>query len=123
MENVKPSDAILVDLKVSEVVSHLELMGWKKVDSNYEDLLVYEGPLDDDDKPIRLTLTNGDRFEDAKWRMATAINTLSAVEKTSPEALIVQLRAQDLDILRIRVSHPLIGRGAVAMDHAINWLD
>ncbi len=83
----------------------LKLKNWSLTDSN-EVSLVYEGPLDDVNRPIRLILPSNGEFTDSPFMISKALNLLSAIEGCSIQSMCQTIMNLGCDFLRPRIITP-----------------
>lgn len=92
MIEIATDDAALRQLGVEDVAAYLDKIGWKRRPHPNKRFLVFEGPKDDDGKPIEMVLPSEDRFDDTLIRLSEAVNLLSAIQNTSPRDVIEAMR-------------------------------
>ena len=85
-----------VDPRVAQVnaaglESYLLARGWKRVDHPRKQLMVFEGPLDDDGEPFLIVVPSSERFRDFLGGLVRAIETLSIIEDRRPVAVLNDL--------------------------------
>jgi len=106
MMKIIAEDLRLHNLRVDDVISYLQETGWHRVKHPNDRLILFEGPKDDDGKPIILILPAHNWFSDSDEGIANAINLLSAVEQTSPYNIIQKIQSLDRDTVKIRMVLP-----------------
>jgi hypothetical protein len=82
-----------VDPRVRQVAasgmeSYLTAHGWKRVQHPRKQLMVFEGPLDDDGEPLILAIPSSERFKDFTGRIVRVIESLSIVEGRHPVEIL-----------------------------------
>lgn len=91
MNQITPENQILKEIPISSVMEYLRANDWKLVPHPNQWIFLFEGPLDDYGKPIKLVLPKHMDFEDAWLRLSEAINLLSAIQEVAPEKLIDEI--------------------------------
>lgn len=67
-------------VSVDNVRAYLEDRGWRLQAFPGPELLVFEGPNDDDGKPILQVVPSSERFKDYRMRVENLIGALSVIE-------------------------------------------
>ena len=93
----------LQEIDINDVLAYLRTNSWRQIEYSNTRLTVFEGPKDDNGKPIILTLPTSNEFIDARERVADAINLLAASERTSPYSIIQKIRSVNRDIIHLRM--------------------
>jgi hypothetical protein len=102
-EDVISHDFYLDELDLRDLRTYVEKSGWKELSYPSDRLMVFEGPENDDGKPIILSIPTKRGLRDTDDRLLDAINLLSAVEETSPYIIAQKIRSQSLDMMRLRL--------------------
>lgn len=102
-EDVVSSDFYLDELDLGDLRTYVEKAGWKELSYPSDRLRVFEGPENDDGRPIILSIPTKRGLRDTNERLLDAINLLSAVEETSPSVVVQKIRSQSLDTIRLRL--------------------
>ena len=71
-------------VRVSQMCSYLLGRCWHLKAGPASDLLVFEGPPDDDGEPIIQVLPASERYSDYRQRLIELITSLSVIEDRSP---------------------------------------
>ena len=98
-----PSSALLRGLHFENLISYLELTGWKLAETSNDRWLVFEGASDIEGEPLEIVLPRDSSAPDLKIYLATAVNLLSAVTEDSPENVVRKIRYHDRDVLGVRI--------------------
>jgi hypothetical protein len=99
---IRPSSTLLQNLQIENLISYLELTGWKPARTSNQRWLVLEGASDIDDEPLEIVLPQDSSAPDFKIYLANAINLLCAVTEERPENVVKKIRFFDRDVLSIR---------------------
>lgn len=99
-------DMFLQEIDINDVLAYLRTTSWKQIEYSNLRLTVFEGPKDDNGKPIILSLPTSNEFIDARERIADAINLLAASERTTPYSIIQKIRSVNRDIIHLRMLIP-----------------
>ncbi len=91
MTSISPDNPLLSYLTTEEFVEYLTSNGWRVVPYPNQQLLLFEGAVDDIGKPIKLILPSDEGFDDAPLRFSEAINLISAIQNISPEEIISEI--------------------------------
>ncbi len=84
---------------------YLKLKNWSLSSSN-EISLVYEGPVDDANRPIRLVLPANTEFEDTPAMISKAIKLLAKIRQCSIDSMRQTIMNSGCDFLRPRILTP-----------------
>lgn len=95
MTSISPDDRRLRNLTIEKFVAYLASNGWKMVPHPNQQILVFEGAVDDNGKPIKLILPSDEGFEDAPLRLSEAVNLLSAIQTASPDEIISEITSRE----------------------------
>lgn len=88
---INPEDIESRGLEIQDIVAYVKSRGWQPVPDPWDKFLIFDGPLDKQGKPIRLTLPLRDQPEIMPLRLSVAINQLAAVERRSAEEVLTDL--------------------------------
>ena len=102
-EDVASHNFYLDELDLRDLYAYVKEAGWKELPYPSDRLLVFEGPENDDGRPIILSIPTKRGFRDTDDRLLDAINLLSAVEDTNPSIIIQKIQSQNLDMMRLRL--------------------
>lgn len=105
MSEIEPDNRLLRSIPLDDVADYLLEGGWRRVEHPNNKLLVFEGPDDDDGKPIRLILPRRMDYQDSDVRLAEAINLIAAVEERSPTTLANELALNAESVRNLRRQH------------------
>jgi hypothetical protein len=105
-EDIASQDFYLDELDLENFRDYVEETGWKELLYPSDRLKVFEGPLNDDGRPIILSIPIKRGFRDTDDRLLDAINLLSVVEETSPYVIVQKIRSRNLDTIRLRLPIP-----------------
>jgi hypothetical protein len=103
MVKIIAEDMILQEIDVEDVLAFLRTTSWRQIEYSNTRLTVFEGPKDDNGRPIILSLPTSNEFIDARERIADAINLLAASERTTPYSIIQKIRSVNRDIIQLRM--------------------
>jgi len=81
-------DPRIDQVRVADVQSYMLRHGWKRRPYPGPELLVFDGPLDDDGKEIIQLIPSSERMRDFRLRAVELINALSVFENRSPVAML-----------------------------------
>jgi hypothetical protein len=70
-------------LKLEALKRFLKLKNWRLTEYSNDTLLMYEGPVDDRNRPITLVLPANAEFADTQSVIAKAVRLLAAIERCS----------------------------------------
>jgi hypothetical protein len=82
------------DLDIGTITAYLEGTGWKRTQHSNKDIIVFEGPQDDEGKPIKLVLPRKTDFQDSYLRLGEAIDLLAAIQEKSPQDVIQSMKSK-----------------------------
>mgnify|MGYP003288942663 CR=1 FL=1 len=71
--------------------------GWSQVDHPNTRIILFHGPLDDENQPLQLILPATTTFQDTQLRVAEALDLLSVVQQESPATIFDQITAIDIE--------------------------
>ncbi len=100
-DRVLPAD--ISAMGVEDITALIRHLGWKKIDHPNPNLLVYENGTDDNGRPIKLVLPNGNDFSDAAEKIASAIDLIAWRRGSSVEEILQLARNRGTDIFRQRL--------------------
>lgn len=80
------------DIDISKLAAYLTESGWKTIQHPNDNVIVFEGPEDDDGMPIDLVLPKEDDFQDSYLRLREAIDLISAIQGKSPHEVIQSIQ-------------------------------
>jgi hypothetical protein len=86
----------LETIGVDRITSYLIKRGWKQVPFPREGLLVFEGPEDDDGRPIVQVIPRSEQSSDFDLRAAELVRTLSVIEDRSVEEILHDIREAEV---------------------------
>src|SRR5271168_674172 len=81
-------------VRVEDVKSYLLSRGWKQASYPRPELLVFEGPLDDDGEPLIQVLPSSEHTRDYRLRVVELISALSIFEDRPAIAILNDLLAE-----------------------------
>ncbi|MGF1602651.1 MAG: NYN domain-containing protein [Thermosynechococcaceae cyanobacterium] len=99
------TESTMLDVSVSDLIAFIGNQGsWHEVSSENECLRVFEGPLDDLERPICLVLPSNDGAGDAELRLNEAIGLLAFIGDRSPQQVVESIHSykelnQSADVL------------------------
>ncbi len=97
------TDTLSLDaIRVDQITSYLIEHGWKQVPFRREGLLVFEGPEDDDGKPIVQVIPRSERSSDFGIRAAELVNALSVIEDRPIEEIVRDISGANIAPARSR---------------------
>ena len=91
MNMISAGDPLLKKIPINVFVGYLERNGWVQIDHPNDRIFLFQGPLDDDGKPLQLILPRNHDLEDAGSRLADAVNLLSVIQQENPNILIQKI--------------------------------
>jgi hypothetical protein len=80
-------------VRVADVRSYLENRGWRLQPFPGPELLVFEGPKDDDGVPIVQILPSSEHYRDYRMRLEDLIGTLGVIEDRPAADVITDMLA------------------------------
>ena len=82
-------DPRVANVRLAALESYLLKHGWKRVPHPRRQLMVFEGPLDDDDgEPFLITFPSSESFKDFRADVIQAITALSVLEDRHPVEIL-----------------------------------
>jgi hypothetical protein len=93
----------VVSIGIPELALFLHKSGWKRVPHPNERLLVFEGPVDDFRKPLKIVLPASDDYVDSTRMIDQALSLVADLKETSTVEVIRSIRSLDRDVLTIRL--------------------
>lgn len=94
MITILTNDVLQANLSVQDVADYVLEHDWQLQPQPNENILVFVGPLDDDDNEITLILPANDAFTDKDLRLTEAVYLLADIEMRSPTEIIDAIIAQ-----------------------------
>ncbi len=85
---------------------YLRTRGWERIDHPNENLLFFQGPNDDANRPIKLVLPTSPKFEDSKEIAQKALRLLSGLENRTLDEVGSEIIRIGYDVLRQRIIMP-----------------
>lgn len=93
----------LETLRLDTLKRFIKLKNWQLVATPNDKLLIYEGPVDDNNHPIKLALPTSQEFEDAPSMILKALRLLAEIESCSVKAMGEKIMSLGSDFLRPRI--------------------
>ena len=81
-------DPRVANVRLAALESYLLKHGWKRVPHPRRQLMVFEGPLDDDGNPFLITFPSSESFKDFRGDAIQAITALSVIEDRHPVEIL-----------------------------------
>lgn len=101
---ISPDNPILDGIDLRRVTAYLGSTGWRRrTDFPRQDLVVFEGPLDDDGEPIPAVLPAMGDERAFREKLARLIDALSVIERRDARDIVLDMRAPGVDRLFARL--------------------
>jgi hypothetical protein len=94
MDATRTSKLPITDVDIRTLTAYLERTGWRRTPHANSDIVLFEGPEDDEGKPIKLILPKQNDLQDSYLRLEEAINLLAVIEEKSPHDLIQSIQSK-----------------------------
>jgi hypothetical protein len=91
-------DPRVEQVRVPGVRSYMLRHGWKLRPYPGPELLVFDGPLDDDGEPIIQLIPSSERMRDYRLRVVELITALSVLEDRPPVAILNDILAENASL-------------------------
>jgi hypothetical protein len=122
MRNAPTVDPLINAVRVADLRTYLLGRGWKIKPFPRSQVIYFEGPLDDEGKPITLLVPASERLRDYELRVSEIIEALSAIEG-KPEAEIARsVITPTCDILNVRLEGEETRTGTLGLRYADKFL-
>lgn len=95
MNKISASDVIVQSISIGNFRDLLMRSGWKHIDHANDKILLFEGPNDDEGKPLRLIIPRDHDLEDANTRLAEALNLFAVVHREPLDYVIERVSANE----------------------------
>lgn len=103
MTRISPDNPILNKLSINKFVEYLKQSGWVPAEHPNERIFLFEGPADDDGKPLQLILPQSHHFEDANILLAEAINLLAVLKREAPDLIVNSVKENRVGERKARI--------------------
>lgn len=103
--DIKPSNQLLNETPVENLIQYLTLKGWHEVPSRNKRALVFGGEYDIKGNPLKIVLPKNFQARDLPVHMASAVNLLAAIAHEAPQETLKRIRYYNADVLYIRNLH------------------
>lgn len=90
---VSPREVELSGISRSQVIDFAKSQSWHEIEHPQRQLLVLEGPPDDEGEPLLMVLPRQDGSRTLPIRLAEAINQIAGVEDRSPYDVLREIQA------------------------------
>jgi hypothetical protein len=102
-------------IRVADLRAYLVSKGWNAKPFKRSQVIYFEGPPDDDGRPLVLLVPASEQFRDYTLRIDEILNTLSILEKRPVAEIVRSLVTPTSDILHVRLDSPDTRTGTVAL--------
>ena len=113
-------DPLVKALRLEEVQSYLSATGWQARQQPNPKLLVYQGDLDDQRKPIEVVLTSNSA-QDTYRRIAEVLTTLAALEDRTAQEVAEDVASVNDDVVLWRLHDPN-GQQSISVETAASFI-
>ncbi len=121
--NARVDPKFLDSIELPNVTAYLAGSGWtRRAAFPRTDLVVFDGPQDDEGEPITVVLPRDEASRDYRLRLGELLRTLSVIERRSEEEIAVDLRTPGADRLLARVVSNAAGAGSIPLPFASTLL-
>lgn len=103
MKTNKLTEKDLARISLDNLISYLNLNGWKKTDPSNDKIIIFEGPKDDNGRPLEIILPSSDEYQDYYRRISEAINILAVIEGENKKNIINKISSIHHDVLKFRI--------------------
>jgi hypothetical protein len=117
--NVRQEDERLAGIGLESVTMYLGGAGWKRrAEFPRADVVVFDGPVDDDGEPLTVVLPRDDGARDYRLRLGELLRTLAVVEARPPDEIAADLRNPGADRLLARIVSASSSAGSIPLSFA-----
>ena len=102
-------------VRVADLRAYLLGKGWKIKAFKRPQVIYFEGPLDDDGRPLVLLIPAAEQLRDYPIRIEETINALSILESRPAEEILRNIITPTADILHFRLESPSTRTGTLEL--------
>ncbi len=116
-------ESLIEGAQVADVTEWLASLGWRRdPDFPRAELLVFEGPGDDDGTPITAVIPSDVSSTDFRDRLIDLVKLVAAATGRTPNEAAADLAAADADRVQVRVLSNFAHRGSIPLDYAAGMI-
>lgn len=110
---------IMDGIEIQHVTAYLGASGWRRRAAfPRPEVLVFDGPDDDEGEPIEAVIPSSTRFSDFRRRLEDLLNTLSILEDRPPLEIALDMLNPSVDRVRTRVLSEFASAGSIPLSFA-----
>lgn len=122
--SITMTSPFLDGIDVQHVTAYLGGTGWtRRADFPRPELLVFDGPMDDDGEPIQAVIPSSTELSDFRRRLADLLNALSVLEDRPALEIALDMLNPSVDRVRARVLSEIASSGSLPLPFASVLLD
>lgn len=116
---IPPDDPVLGGVDLRDVTAYLANAGWvRRADFPRPELVVFDGPPDDNGDPIPAVLPAADRTLDFRLRLSDLLHALSVIEGRPARDIALEMRSPGVDRILARVLSDIAAGGSIPLPFA-----
>ena len=117
--HIPPDSPVLAGIELRHVTAYLGSAGWlRRADFPRPELIVFDGPPDDDGDPIQAVLPAADRTLDFRLRLSDLLRTLAVLEGRPGRDIALEMRSPGVDRILARVLSDIASGGSIPLPFA-----
>lgn len=109
---------------LEKVISYLQRTGWSQISHPNQKLIIFQGPIDDLNRPIQVVLPQSTRFWDSSILLTKAIDLLANIKEKTPDEIRTEIQLEkDLNqVFFESSSEPLTGKALLQKLKELSYL-
>lgn len=116
-------DPRLDKVRVADLRSYLLGRGWKRKPFPRSEVIRFEGPLDDERRPLVQFVPASERLKDFPLRVEEIVSTLSKIEDRPAGEILRDILTPNCDKLSVRLETAETRAGTVRLDFATQFIE